>query len=215
MLDGQSFVCTKCRATIPMTNSQYVDDNPLMRKIGVHDPQIRSVTDMFLFSHNSRWRVFIHDIKYRGHYRDAFLMGYWWGMELRRSGRFDDIDVVVPVPLHPIKQMKRGYNQADYIARGVAKALDVRVKSRALRRCRNNSSQAQSSHEERWQNVENLFAVRDVRVLQDRHILLVDDVITTGATILSCVDAIVAELPNVEISITALSTTNKSYGVGA
>jgi ComF family protein len=133
-------------------------------------------------------------------------MGRWYGEVLRESGEYDDVDVIVPIPLHPKKILKRGYNQSFYIAKGIAKELGSVVDSRSVKRVVNNPSQTTKSGTMRWQNVERIFRVSHPEHLHGKHILIVDDVLTTGATISSCVTAISALVPDCRISIASLAT---------
>jgi len=128
-------------------------------------------------------------------------MGAWYGGELAAGGLYAGVDVVVPVPLHLRKRLHRGYNQAEYIARGIAESLGVPVDVHSVRRHRHNPSQALKEHRQRWENVRGIFSVRRPGRLCGKHILLVDDVLTTGATVTSCAEAILAAVPDVRISI--------------
>ena len=133
-------------------------------------------------------------------------MGRWYGAVLQESGGYGDIDVIVPIPLHPLKCIKRGYNQSYYVARGIARELGVRVDNRSVKRVVNNPSQTTKSGTMRWQNVEHIFMLRNAEALRGKHILIVDDVLTTGATIASCISVIYAAVPDCRISIASIAT---------
>jgi ComF family protein len=126
---------------------------------------------------------------------------------LKSSGLYDDVDIVVPIPLHYKKLLKRSYNQSTYIAEGIARELGIDYNSHLLYRRRNNPPQARNKASQRWQNVEELFAVRNAKRLQGKHILIVDDVLTTGATICSCVEAILRVAPDCRVSVATLAVT--------
>lgn len=141
-------------------------------------------------------------------------MGRQYGAELKSGGLYDDVDAVVPVPLHYRKLLHRGYNQSTYIARGIASELGVKADTGLLRRRRNNPSQARKMHAERWDNVEDLFAVRrSAERLRGRHILLVDDVFTTGATVVACIEALHRAMPECRISVAALAVSRRGLGL--
>lgn len=108
-------------------------------------------------------------------------MGEWYGRCLKESGLYDGVEVVVPLPLHPVKRCRRGYNQSEYIAEGIASQLGAEVDRRSVRRKRNTESQALKPRRERARNVDEAFAVRRPERLEGRHVLLVDDVFTTAA----------------------------------
>lgn len=155
----------------------------------------------------------IHGFKYRGAWRTARMMGEWYGRELRECGSYHDVDVVVPLPLHPLKRMHRGYNQSEYIAEGIAAQLGVPVDRTSVYRRRNTAEQALRSRRERAGNVADAFAVRHPERLAGRHILLVDDVMTTGSTLLSCAEAILQAAPDCRISIAALAVVHHELGM--
>lgn len=203
---GMHSICTKCRLEIPLTDFYSEEDNPVKERFDGF-VAVEHASAMFFYVTNSRWQGLVHRFKYSGKWQIAYSMGRWYGSLLKESGLYADIDVIVPVPLHPIKILKRGYNQSRYIAEGMAKEMGVKVDARSVRRLRNNPSQARNTATARWANVESLFGVRRTEALRTKHILVVDDVLTTGATITSCIQAIKAELPDCRVSVAALSTT--------
>ena len=204
-------ICMSCRYNIPLTNYWLKEDNPVKERFAGMVPVVHASSFIF-YREGSRWRETIHQFKYGGMWKSARELGRWYGAELKGSGLYDDVDVVVPIPLHPIKQMKRGYNQSSYIAEGIAKSLGVRALHRAVRRRRNNPAQAQCDFNQRWENVDSLFKVSDIRALSGKHILLVDDVLTTGATITSCARTILCAVPDCRISIVTLAVTQHITG---
>lgn len=203
---GMHSICTKCRLEIPLTHFYSEEDNPVKERFDGF-VAVEQASAMFFYVTNSRWQGLVHRFKYSGKWQIAYSMGRWYGSLLKESGLYADIDVIVPVPLHPIKILKRGYNQSRYIAEGMAKEMGVKVDARSVRRLRNNPSQARNTATARWANVESLFGVRRTEALRAKHILVVDDVLTTGATITSCIQAIKAALPDCRVSVAALSTT--------
>lgn len=210
--EGMHFVCTACRVDTPLTGFARERYNPLYLRIAPMFP-VEQASALFFFISESRGRRLVHSFKYRGAWRTAYDMGCWYGAELAASGLYDDVDVVVPVPLHLRKLLRRGYNQSDYIASGVAEMLGVDVDRHSVVRCRNNPSQASSRKSLRWANVSDIFAVRRATQLEGRHILLVDDVFTTGATIISCAETILNAVPDCRISIAVLSVSQRELGV--
>jgi ComF family protein len=160
------------------------------------------------FPKGSGWREAVHEFKYKGSWRIAEECGRWLGEALAEGGLFYDVDLIIPVPLHRRKQLKRGYNQAEYMARGVAAALQRPYSTKHLHRVKNNPSQALKRSEERWSNVEGIFSVKRAEELRGKHILLVDDVITSGATIGSSAQALINSVEGVRISICAFASAH-------
>lgn len=161
----------------------------------------------------SPWRRVIHNFKYGGRWRVAYDLGRWYGVCLREGGLFADVDVVVPVPLHWRRRLGRGYNQSEYLARGIAQELGVECDFGSVRRSRYNASQVSRSAAERWDNVEGIFGVRHPERLQGKHILLVDDVFTTGATIMSLGSEILSRSEGVRLSVAVLATSRHSLHI--
>ena len=211
LAEGEDAVCTACRFRIPMTGFVEVDDNPMKERLSALVP-VTHASGLFYFVAESDWRRTIHDFKYYGRWGHARNLGVWYGHILSRSGLYDDVDMVIPVPLHMRKRMSRGYNQSDYIADGIASIMGVEVDHRALVRRVDNESQTRHSRNERWGNVEGIFQVRKPERLAGKHLLLVDDVFTTGATIISCCDAIFASCEGVSVSVAVLSVSQKEFG---
>ena len=166
-------------------------------------------SSFIFYSSNSLWRDMVHRFKYGGEWAIAESMGRWYGAELRDSGLYDDIDIVVPIPLHPLKTLRRSYNQSRYLAEGIARELGAKVVADAVVRRRNNPSQARRRGSERWDNVEALFELRKTDKLRGRHLLLVDDVLTSGATLTACAEAILRAQPDCRISIATLAVTQR------
>ena len=209
---GERCLCTLCRATAPLTGYWREADNPVVRKCWGMVP-VEQASGFLFFVHASGWRQLIHGFKYRRAWRTARAMGEWYGRYLSESGLYGDVDLVVPLPLHPFKRCRRGYNQSEYIAEGIARQLGVEVERRSVYRRRNTASQALKSHRERAGNVEGAFAVRHAERLAGHHILLVDDVMTTGSTLLSCAAEILRTVPDCRISLAALAVSRSELGV--
>ena len=205
LVEGEVTFCTLCRMNAPMTNHHTEASNALLDHMRGIVP-IERAAALLHFKKGSGWRRTIHEFKYSGSWRIARECGRWLGEALAEGGLFYDVDVVVPVPLHRRKLLHRGYNQADYIAEGVAAALSRPRSTGNLIRHRNNPSQARKRRRERWENVEDIFSVLHPEEFDGKHILLVDDVITSGATIGSAADAILSQVPGAKVSICSFAT---------
>ncbi len=174
-------------------------------------PEIRHASALIYYIHNSRWRDMMHRFKYNSEFRHGRRLGEWLGYELSESPIYADIEYVVAVPLHPFRRLSRGYNQSDSIAAGVAKTLRCR-RIGGVKRLRHNASQATTERSSRWRNVEDLFEVVDPALFAGRNVLLVDDVFTTGATIMSCAEAILDAAPTCQLWIATLAVSNYEFG---
>lgn len=202
--DQGALLCTQCMWEIPMTNYWNEVDNPVAQKFWGHIPIVNACSFM-TYSKSSRFNKLIHDFKYRGSWKSARRLGVWYGSYLKESGLYADIDVVVAVPLHFRKKLKRGYNQSQYIAEGIAESLGCAVDCHSVSRRVHNQSQTTKNSVERWDNVHGIFELRALDRLKGKHILLVDDVLTTGATLISCAEAILEKLPDCRLSIAVIA----------
>lgn len=205
--EGAVFLCPRCRWDMPLTGYAREHDNPVARKFWGLLP-VREACAMMFFVRSSPYRSMIHDFKYRGQWRTCSYLGGMLGAELRDGGLYADVDTVVPVPLHGRRRFVRGYNQAEYLAEGIAGALHAEVDGRSVVRSTYNRSQtAAQARDERWENVRGIFSVRRPERLAGRHVLLVDDVLTTGATLVACGETILRAVPDCRISIAALAVS--------
>lgn len=204
--DGDDLLCNYCRWSIPLTNFWNERENPVRAKFDGHFP-VESASSFYFFVHESGFRGLIHDFKYRGNWRAAREMGRWYGAELAASELYAGIDLIVPVPLHVRKRISRGYNQSEYIAEGMSLSMGVPVDLRSVRRTVHNRSQTRQRKSERWDNVEGIFTVHDPAALRGRHLLIIDDVLTTGATIASLCGTIAIAVPDCRLSIATLAVS--------
>lgn len=156
------------------------------------------------FNKGSRIRNLIHNLKYKGITEVGFELGKIYGLSLNASDFIKDIDMIIPVPLHPAKERIRGFNQSEIISLGIADATVLSVENRILERITVSATQTKRSRYERWTNVEGIFNVRDPRMIEGKHILLVDDVITTGSTIESCTNEL-RKTDGARVSVVALA----------
>lgn len=209
LLENEGCVCLACRYNMPLTNFAKRKDNPI-KLLFENVLPVESAAAMFWFVGGTEWQRIIHNFKYYGRWFFAQKMGEWLGEELLDSGNFDDIDLIVPIPLHYRRRLRRGYNQSEQLALGVGRKMGVECDFRSVRRRHYNDSQTSKSRSERWNNVEEIFDVRRAERLRGKHILLLDDVLTTGATMASCASAIVKACEgDVLISVASLSVSRR------
>ncbi|WP_400192778.1 ComF family protein [Hymenobacter sp. B81] len=184
---GEDHLCTGCRAQLPYTDYHRLPaaDNPLMRRFWGRVP-VQHVLSYLRFLRRGRVQHLLHQLKYQGQREVGSALGRMYGQELAACGLGADVQLIVPVPLHPRKLAKRGYNQSDSFAEGLATSLTVPWNATALQRNSYTASQTRKSRAERWQNVAEVFQVAQPAAVQGRHVLVVDDVLTTGATLEAC-----------------------------
>lgn len=199
----ENLICTRCLYHIPKTNFHHFNDNPVARQFWGR-VNVENATSYYFFYKGSKFQVLIHNMKYRGQKEIGYELGKIFGSELMSSSAYREIDLVVPVPLHVRKQRKRGYNQSEWIARGIAERMEKPIDTRALYRAIESETQTRKTRYERWKNVENIFKLKTADALKDKHILLVDDVVTTGSTLEACARVLLT-IENTKVSIATLA----------
>ena len=185
LVSQEKFVCMDCWLDLPVTNFHLEPENKV-EQLFWGRVQVERATAWFHYRKGSNYQQLIHFIKYKGMKELGLECGKRLGASLSETESFRTVDAVVPVPLHLKKLKKRGYNQSEWIARGIAEILRVPVVPDNLFRKVHTSTQTQKTRLERWQNVEGIFEVNDPEVFSEKHVLLVDDVATTGATLEAC-----------------------------
>lgn len=198
-------ICTFCLFHLPKTHFHKEADNPVSR-IFWGRVNLVSAAAFYNFGKGGKVQHLIHQLKYKNHPEVGVYIGKLYGIELQESSFFNGIDLVIPVPLHPLRQRKRGYNQSEQFAIGLCTSMPARLDVHALYRTFASETQTRKSRFSRWENVKEIFAIRDEENLQGKHILLVDDVITTGATIEACA-AMLLKVPGVKVSVAAIACT--------
>ncbi len=203
LLTGEEGICLSCLSDLPYVRFRDTAEGPLARVFWGRIP-FRGVHAFLYYEKGNRASRLVQAIKYHGYKELGRWMGRIYGEHLRSLPPFDKVDLVVPVPLHRRKQRQRGFNQSEWIGKGIAEALQIPLESRNLYRKIYNPSQTRRGRYERWENVEGIFALRDPSLFEGKHILLVDDVITTGATLEACATAVL-QAPGSSVSLAALS----------
>jgi len=203
LVKNEKTICTLCYISIPRTNYHLVPDNPV-EKLFWGRCRITRAAAFSYYTKGSRIRKLIHNLKYKGIKEIGEEIGRIYGYNLKSSGFVSDIDLIVPVPLHKSKQKKRGFNQCDLICKGIALATGLTVDNYSLKRTEKSETQTKRSRYERWTNVEGIFEVVHSENLNGKHILLVDDVITTGSTIDACACELL-KIEGVRVSAVALA----------
>lgn len=200
----QGILCPGCQLSLPWTDFHTVRENQVFHRLYGHFP-LESGTAMLYFFKDGPVQKILHRIKYQGDKEAAFSLGKYYGSIIASTPIGRSLQDIIPVPLHRSRMHKRGYNQSAWFARGLATALPgVTVREDILLRVKSTRSQTLRGRAERLVNMEGAFVLTDQTVLADRHVLLVDDVMTTGATLESCA-AVLLGVPGLRISIATIA----------
>ena len=201
----ERFLCRKCLLEMPRTHYEEIDFNPFDQLMAGKVP-IERCASYFFYQKNDPYASILHDIKYH----NMPTMGRWLtehaAREMKDSHFFYNIDAIVPVPLHYTKLASRGYNQSQYLAQGISRATGCPV-IKALKAVKDHSTQTHKDAVERQKNIEGTIAInqRQCSNLDGKHLLIVDDVVTTGSTLLACATTLKSALPNVKLSLFTLA----------
>jgi ComF family protein len=186
-----AIICLSCQVNLPQTHFHLEKENPFTERFWGR-LSLESGAALYHFVKGGRVQELLHQLKYEGKREIGIKLGEWYGRQLLESPFFKDIDVIVPVPLHPRKERFRGYNQAAMFAQGIAETMDKPWLKDGLIRPVFTETQTQKSRAERLENVSEVFQAGNAKKLEGKHILLVDDVMTTGATMEACGTKILA-----------------------
>jgi ComF family protein len=198
-------LCFSCTQSLPHTGFASLPDNPVER-IFYGRCRIDSAHTEFYFSKGQAVQRLIHQLKYKGHEQAGLFLGRIMGDSLKNSGRFSDADYLIPMPLFASREKERGYNQSSILCKGMQEILNIPIAENNLIRIRATETQTRKDRSKRWQNVANSFSVKDPSKLRGAHLLLVDDVITTGATLEACCAALEAAGPaRISIVVAAMA----------
>jgi ComF family protein len=201
----EEVVCTRCDFHLPRTNFHLELDNPVSRLFWGR-AKLKSAAAFYYFHKGNRVQHLVHELKYKGRKDIGIYLGRQYGSYLKNSPFFNSVDIILPVPLHKKKLMQRGYNQSEQFALGLMAAMKIPLDTNSLIRTRASETQTRKARFSRWENVSGLFYISDPGKLAGKHILLVDDVITTGSTIESCTKALLS-VPGSVISVAAIAAS--------
>jgi len=182
---GEKYICTQCVADLPKTQHHLQQENPVYQRL-INIKSLQFAMSYLKFIKSGKVQKLMHYYKYKNYPEIGTVLGRWYGKDLMDAGLSSNWDMIIPVPLHAKKLKKRGYNQSAYFGQGLAASMNIDCHENAMQRIKFSSTQTRKSRVERWKNVEQIFTVADPEVVKNKHILLVDDVITTGATLEAC-----------------------------
>lgn len=206
VLSNESVLCMRCVHTLPETNFEKHPGNPVEKIFWGRLPLV-SATAQYYFTKESLMQQLMHQFKYKHNKDLGWQLGRMMGGQLAMSGHFI-IDGLVPLPLFPSKEKKRGYNQSAILCEGMAELMQVPVLHKAVTRTKHTETQTRKSRVERWENMEGKFIVTDPASIRNKHLLLVDDVITTGATLEACGSELL-KVDGVQLSVAGLCIASR------
>lgn len=187
--NGEELLCLQCEAALPLTEFGSSSGNPAEQLFWGKVPIVRA-TCLLYYGKGNEYRKLILQLKYMGRKDIGHWLGRLAGELLLREGFFEEIDLLVPVPLHPKRLRQRGYNQSLCIAQGMAQVTGIPVDAHCLRRTVHTETQTHKQHGERWASMQKVFSLNPKAAVDGKHLLLIDDVLTTGATLTACAEAI-------------------------
>lgn len=207
LLEEDNLLCLKCINDLPHTGFAGIANNPVEKHFWGRLP-VTAAHSEFYFSKEFLIQHLIHQLKYKGDTRIGSYLGELMGKNMLGSTRFNSIDALIPLPLYADKERKRGYNQAAIICNGISSVMNVPVLNGHVIRRHATDTQTHKHRTERWENVKGSFMLANENALKGKHLLLIDDVITTGATLEAC-GSVILELENIKLSIATLAYAAK------
>lgn len=201
--DNELQICTFCRNELPVTDFHHIKVNDVAKRLygRVH---FVNATSLLWFQKKGIVQHLLHNLKYKGHEEVGAMLGRWLGAELAELEAYKEIDIVIPVPLHRSKLRQRGYNQVDAFGKELANALQVEFNTNVLVKTKATTSQVLKDRLKRFLTHDADFSLTEFESLKGKHILLVDDIITTGATLEACANQLM-RIEGVKISIVTMA----------
>lgn len=203
LMGNEEIICLHCENQLPYTHFSDFPNNNFEKKFYGRIP-IESATSLLFFKKQGYAQKLIHQLKYRGKQKIGSFLGEKLGIEMRKSNRFSNLDAIIMVPLHPKKQRIRGYNQLTFFARQLAVELQIPVLEHVLIKTEQSDSQTRKSRMMRFEKLKENFYLQHPEKIQGLHILLVDDVFTTGATLEACAQELL-KAGNVKLSFATMA----------
>jgi ComF family protein len=201
----EKHICNHCLVSLPASNFHKEPGNPV-EKLFWGRSHIEAAAAFLYFNKGNKVQAILHEIKYNHRPEVGYFLGMLYGNELTKSDVFSTCEAIIPVPLHFAKLNRRGYNQSAEFGRGLEKSMKIPMLEKSLIRKKDTETQTKKARFERWENVGSIFQINQPKELENKHILLVDDVITTGATIEACANELL-NLPGVRVSVVAIAHT--------
>jgi ComF family protein len=203
LLNPADFICTHCRYHLPKTNFHRHADNPVHNKFN-GKIIVHSATSFLYFFKGGITQQLIANLKYKGRKDIGIFLGEMYGYDLLESDLFNAVDIIIPVPLHKDKFKNRGYNQSEQFAEGLSKSMKIPKDCLSIIKKTATTTQTTKRRYDRWKNVEDVYFLNDLEIFKGKHVLLVDDVITTGAT-LEATATVLLSIPGIKISFATIA----------
>lgn len=203
LIQGEEHICSYCLYKLPQTGFHLLDNNPA-EQLFIGKFPVEHASSFLYYTKGGNTQKLIHSLKYNNNKELGYYLGKLAAQTLMQTNYCNDIDLLVPVPLHPNRLKSRGYNQSEWIANGIASLLCKSIDSTSLQRIKKTTTQTSKSVFNRWSNVQDIYNVQSTLNFTGKHILLVDDVITSGATTGAAAEAIL-KVPNTRISILSIA----------
>lgn len=201
---NEQHLCLHCMMHLPETNFHKNHDNPLMN-IFAGRVKVEEVASLLYYKKGNNVQHILHALKYKGQKEIGSFLGEYYGKILALEPRFQSVDCIVPIPLHPKKQQKRGYNQSEWFAKGLSAGTGKPYRTDILTRAQFTETQTRKSRFNRWENVKEVFVATENNSVHGLHLLVCDDVLTTGATMEAAIQQLLT-LPDVKVSVVTLAT---------
>ncbi|OXA81153.1 amidophosphoribosyltransferase [Flavobacterium frigidimaris] len=205
-MSNEAVICTHCRHEMPLTQYYLDTKNEAVKKF-YGKIEIQHASAFLYFNKKGMVQELIHNLKYKGHQEIGFVLGNWYVEDLKELNLAIPFDVVIPVPLHKRKFRERGYNQVTTFGKALAKGLNITFDDVVLYRKKYSKTQSKKNLLGRSENIENIFDTQFSEENHNKHFLLVDDVLTTGATLEACSRALL-KIPGAKISIVCMAMAN-------
>jgi len=207
IISEESALCMRCLVEMPETNFHIHANNPIEKIFWGRLP-VTNATAQYYFTKESLMQHLMHQFKYKGNKDLGRQLGRLIGDDIQQTNRFKNVDALIPLPLFPAKEKRRGYNQATILCQGIAEVMDLEILENVIIRPQPTETQTKKGRMERWQNIEGKFQLLQPEKIRNKHVLLVDDVITTGATLEACGQELM-KVENIKLSIATLCYSSR------
>lgn len=206
LLEKESFICSECNINLSFTYYEKYTEHTKMDKLFWGKITIHKTYALYYFEENTVVQSILHSLKYKNNPKIGREFGKRIGERLQKITSFEDLDALIPIPMHPKKKFLRGYNQAEMLAQGISEVTNIPIQTTEVKKLKHTQSQTQKSLWERWENSENTFS-SSLNADSLKHIALIDDVLTTGATMERLARAIQDKNSSLKISLITLAIT--------